>query len=57
VYTIQIRKEVSNMTYSKPEVLALASASNAIQGIGKDGGVIETAYPHQPSTPAYEADE
>jgi len=45
------------MTYSKPEVLALAPATNAIQGIGKGEGSVETAFPHQPSTPAYEADE
>jgi hypothetical protein len=45
------------MTYGKPEVLALATATNAIQGIGKGEASVETAFPHQPSTPAYEADE
>jgi hypothetical protein len=43
------------MKYEKPEVVVLAKAVNAIQGVHKGGTTVDS----QPigTTPAYEADE
>jgi hypothetical protein len=43
------------MTYTKPEVLLLGPASDAIQGTGKPGGHIDGSG--DLSSGAYEADE
>jgi hypothetical protein len=43
------------MRYEKPEVVVLDTACAAIQGSGKNGQSVEIN--HQPTNPAYEADE
>jgi hypothetical protein len=43
------------MKYTKPEVVALGRATDAVQSHSKPGGNIET--PMTTSTSAYEADE
>jgi len=46
------------MRYAKPEVVALASAAQAIQGSQKNSPFhVETVYPYKPTLMAYEADE
>jgi len=46
-----------NMTYTKPELVLLADAREAIQGTqSKDGGPLQTQV-HPTSIAAYEADE
>ena len=45
------------MEYSKPEIVVLAKANNAIQGV-KGHGAIDRMDPLQPrTTAAYESDE
>jgi hypothetical protein len=43
------------MKYEKPEIVKLNAACEAIQGSGKSGQNLEIN--HQPTNPAYEADE
>jgi hypothetical protein len=43
------------MKYEKPEVVKLDAACEAIQGTGKSSQSVEIS--HQPTNPAYEADE
>ena len=44
------------MNYTKPEVLILGRAVDAVQGTSKPGGMIDGS-PQQQSSSAYEADE
>ncbi len=43
------------MKYEMPKVVPLGSASTAVQGTGKGSTSLEIS--HQPTNPAYEADE
>jgi len=46
------------MNYTKPEVVVLGSASNAIQGSGgKENDITVDSFLVNPTTSAYEADE
>jgi hypothetical protein len=43
------------MEYTKPEVLVLGQAVDAVQGVGKPGGHLDSSIEY--SSSAYEADE
>ncbi len=43
------------MKYTKPELLLLGQAVEAVQGVGKPGGSLDASIEH--SAGAYEADE
>jgi hypothetical protein len=45
------------MTYEKPEIVVLGSASEVIQNNMKGIGVLETHTPFQLTNGAYQADE
>lgn len=45
------------MTYVKPEIVPLGSASESIQNNSKGIGTVETHAPYQPTNGAYQADE
>lgn len=46
------------MVYSKPQIVVLKNALQAIQGQTKQGAVPDAVAPHnRPSISAYEADE
>jgi hypothetical protein len=46
------------MNYARPELLIIAAAASAIQGVGKEGSTVESFGPPPiHTTPAYQADE
>jgi hypothetical protein len=54
------RKEVTAMTYAKPEIMKIADATAAIcldSALSKSMAGADLSNPHQMTPPAYSADE